>query len=317
MQDPKPAVVPPGRPRPQSHLPLTAQTGIRRVAEVLPGLWPPEGSITPLGLTFSPFATTTLSRLATTRLPTLDAGKQMPRPARTTAEPFVTVGRLGHTLRLESRAIYLVSLGNVAEGFSPPPRTPEPWTPQTWNPEPIDTDSTSAILDVPRRYADATRLVGRPAVMRPAVRFPSLDPPASAHLVSEPSQKPRVKVNLGELAAQIAGSNFNLRALEAELHKPGEWNAEQLRPLVGRLEVLVIRQTDLGTFRTMVPERDRPLLGWLESPRRAIAEASARLFETRSRVSGQDFTGTETQRYIELRELRAMSSKLAELATKQ
>ena len=127
----------------------------------------------------------------------------------------------------------------------------------------------------------------------------------------------RIAERVAELAAQITGNNLSLQALEAELRKPGEWNAKQLQPLVDRLEVLVTRQDDLGTFRAMVPERDRPLLGWLESPRGAISQAAARLYETRSRVSGQLFTGSEAERYIEMRDLRAMSSKPAKLATKQ
>ncbi len=153
--------------------------------------------------------------------------------------------------------------------------------------------------------------------MRPTVRFPSLAPAAVACLASEPAAVPRVRVNLGELAAQIAGNNLKLRTLEAELHEQGEWNAERLCPRIRRLEVLVIRQNDLQTFREMVTERDRALVGWLESPRGAISEAAARLFETRSRVSGPEFHGTEVQRYTELRKLRELSSRLAQLATRK
>jgi len=147
-----------------------------------------------------------------------------------------------------------------------------------------------------------------PAAVQPAEVSPGgALPPAPADLSA-------VHVNLDELAANIAGLNLSLRALEAELDRPGRRNARQLTPMVDRLKIIVIRYDDLKLFREIAAEGQRVRPGRLASPRAAISRLAARIFEARSHAAGLEFAGAEAERRAELQRLDGLSRRLAALA---
>ena len=126
--------------------------------------------------------------------------------------------------------------------------------------------------------------------------------------------EPRVRVNLKELSAGIAGANLALRALEAELDNDLPSSARDLASLVDRLEVLVLRHDDLALFCELITPEERRRAGPLESPRALIPRLANKIFELRSRATGQEFTGTEPERELELKILADLSRQLAEMA---
>jgi len=128
---------------------------------------------------------------------------------------------------------------------------------------------------------------------------------------------PAVRVNLDELAANIAGVNLSLRALEAELDTPGPWNARQLASIIDRLKIIVIRCDDLTLFREIVAEGKRVEPGRLASPRAAISRIAARIFEARSQAAGPEFAGADAERRAELQRLDDLSRRLAALAPRE
>jgi len=157
-----------------------------------------------------------------------------------------------------------------------------------------------------RNRPSQTHPEGPTAVQPAPVELAAL-PPASAGL-------PAVRINLDELAANIAGVNLSLRALEAELDTPGRWNARQLASIVDRLKIIAIRRADLTLFREIVAEGQRVRLGRLASPRAAISRIAARIFEARSHATGPEFTGADAERRAELQRLDELSRRLAALA---
>ncbi len=124
----------------------------------------------------------------------------------------------------------------------------------------------------------------------------------------------RVEVNLDELTARIAGANLALRALEAELEKSWTFNGRRLGPLVDRLSTLAARHSDLAVFRQLISAGQRSLVGRLESPRAAISQMAARVYEARTHANAPDFRATPTEREAELRYLDEISRQLARLA---
>ncbi len=137
-------------------------------------------------------------------------------------------------------------------------------------------------------------------------------PPAK----KQPGAAGDVEVNVGELAARIAGYNLDLRALETDLDESGTWDAARLAPMVDRLKILVVRRGDLDLFREAVPAGKRLDLARLDSPRTASAELGAKIAAARDRAAGASFTGTEAQRRKETDRLDQLSRRLAEAAGK-
>jgi hypothetical protein len=163
-------------------------------------------------------------------------------------------------------------------------------------PPPRTADGPAALLPNSRGVPPAASQAGGPSRQPPSVRPPH-------------------RVNLAELATRIAGTNLALQALEAELEEDQPWDARRLGPLVDRLGRLVIRRNDLAVFYELVSPRERTRVGRLDSPQRAISRLAARIFEARTRASGPDFTGSQSQRQAELRELDELSAQLAEMAS--
>lgn len=170
----------------------------------------------------------------------------------------------------------------------------------------------------------AARRAGQPPPRTadgPAPLLPdSLGVPPAASQVARPSPQPPPvrpphRVNLAELAARIAGTNLALQAIEAELEEDQPWDARRLGPLADRLEILVMRRNDLGVFYELVSPRERAWVGRLDSPQRAISRLAARIFEARTRASGPDFIGSQSERQAELGELDELSAQLAEMAS--
>jgi len=166
----------------------------------------------------------------------------------------------------------------------------------------------------------------------PAPRPPAPRPPAPPDRPAEPTiphgvaspdegisglgqpPEPRVRVNLNELAAGIAGANLALRALEAELDNEMPPAARDLASLVDRLEILVLRHDDLALFCELITPEEQRRAGRLESPRALIPRLANKVFELRSRATGREFTGTEPERELELKILADLSRQLAEMA---
>ncbi len=123
------------------------------------------------------------------------------------------------------------------------------------------------------------------------------------------------EVNLIELAARIAGTNMNLRGVEAQLTKDHKWDATQLAAMVDAIKQLSNRRDDLTLFRNLLPESERRLVGELESPRAAISQCSARIAETRARVDSRGSINRPKEREQELQKLDELSRQLAKLVT--
>jgi hypothetical protein len=126
-----------------------------------------------------------------------------------------------------------------------------------------------------------------------------------------------VQVDIKGLAARIAGVNLALRALEGDLEEKHEWNAEQLHAALSRLDILILRQKDLGLFRDLVPPAERGKAGTLESPRQALAALAARIAEARSRLGGPQADGSDAGRRAALDRLDEISDRLAALASEK
>ncbi len=190
----------------------------------------------------------------------------------------------------------------------------------------------AAAIATNRPWAVGPNLVDRPAA--PAART-TLEPtlpetPPVAETIDRPATEPSAEpvplppppakldmprgVNLRELAARIAGNNLAVRALESELDKGQIWTAEKLEPLLTRLRQLSVRTTDLQLYEGLVPEKDRWLVGEVESPRNLISQLASRIVEARSRAASDRFTGSDAQRAAELDALERLSRGLAKLA---
>ncbi len=126
---------------------------------------------------------------------------------------------------------------------------------------------------------------------------------------------PDGEVNLIELAARIAGTNMALRGVESQLSKSREWDSTQLTSMVTALKQLSGRRHDLALFRNLLPEKDRRLVGKLESPRAAISQCGTRLSETRDRVKSSSYRDRPKERKEELKKLDELSRELAKLVT--
>jgi hypothetical protein len=127
----------------------------------------------------------------------------------------------------------------------------------------------------------------------------------------------QVQVDLQGLAARIAGVNLALRTLEGELEEKHEWSAEQLHGVLSRLDILMLRQKDLGLFRDLVPPREQAKAGAIESPRQALAALAARIAEARSRLRGAEADGGDAACRTALRRLDELSDRLAVLASEK
>ena len=152
-----------------------------------------------------------------------------------------------------------------------------------------------------------------PEPPQPASPSPTQLPEPLPAASSTDSGSAEVAVNLDELAAGIAGTNLQLRALEAELDLKEPWDAARLEPLLRKLRVCVVRHEDLALFLELVAPKQRRQVGRLEPPRPAITQMARCLFEARDRAAGDAFVGTPQQRAAELNRLDVISRQLAEL----
>jgi hypothetical protein len=126
-----------------------------------------------------------------------------------------------------------------------------------------------------------------------------------------------VKVNVEELDARIAGSNLAFREMETQLNEKGTvWSAEKLKPLLERLEVLVLRYNDLGLFRNAVPKAERSGVTDLESPKVAISQFIDCVVQARNRANDPKVISDEAERKAELASLDAISRGLGKLGGK-
>ncbi len=174
----------------------------------------------------------------------------------------------------------------------------------------------------------------KPAVTKPAVAKSSDAKPAVAQkptAVKKVKPSPKVgnlsldtledfdtegddaEVNLIELAAQIAGTNMGLKAIESQLKDSAKWDITQLIPMVADLKQMCKRRNDLTLFRKMLDESDRTLVGALNSPRAAISQCSARIAEVRAQVEKRPARTKAKQRKADLQKLDSMSRELAKL----
>ncbi len=125
-----------------------------------------------------------------------------------------------------------------------------------------------------------------------------------------------VEVNVEELKARVAGSNLGFRTLESELDEKDAWDAASLTPLMDRLKVLVSRHDDLALYCDLTPKAQRSSVGRLEAPQGVISQLAAKISEARKQASGDEFSGSATERQAELDRLESLSRRLAELERK-
>ncbi|MEN6452020.1 MAG: hypothetical protein ABFC96_16140 [Thermoguttaceae bacterium] len=125
-----------------------------------------------------------------------------------------------------------------------------------------------------------------------------------------------VEIDADELGSRIAGCNMAFRELESDLDERGPWDAARLTPLVDRLKVLMVRRNDLQLFRDVASAEKRSALAALDSPKAAVSQLGARIFDARNRVSSPKFKGTEADRRAETERLESLSRRLADIAGK-
>ncbi len=159
-------------------------------------------------------------------------------------------------------------------------------------------------------------VTGREKVPLANVEYPSrevmtAEPQTAERSSADRTAAPHARVNIDELTAQIAGHNLALRALEAELDEPRRWDARRLGRMLDRLKGVVVRNNDLTLLREVVDQHQRALVGRLESPRAAVSQLAARIFEARIHAAGSGFGGSSAHRRAELRYLDELSRQLA------
>jgi len=206
------------------------------------------------------------------------------------------------------------------------PTIPPDHPPSELPTEPLARRVASLSTGLPR-IADGRRSVSlarRPTPLRPPsetlpgeAAAPATTPPAHPPQgpSTEPQVAPRARVNRRELAARIAGNSFALRALEAELSKDRQWNAERLTPLVFKFSLLAVQRNDCLLFRQLIPEDQRALVGEVESAQPVAAKLKECIAEARARANGPDFSGTQADRSLELQLLDEIARTVAELAS--
>ncbi|MGA2066317.1 MAG: hypothetical protein ABSG86_15180 [Thermoguttaceae bacterium] len=160
----------------------------------------------------------------------------------------------------------------------------------------------------PGAIAGKSREGPGPAVLVKATAQPSSTPPEASG---------EVQVDLAGLAVRIAGLNLALRTLEGELEAKREWSADQLQSTLSHLDILILRQKDLGLFRDLVAPQEQAKVGTIESPRRALAALAARIAEARSRLRGPEADQSDAGHRAALRHLDDLSDRLAVLATEK
>ena len=131
----------------------------------------------------------------------------------------------------------------------------------------------------------------------------------------EVPDEPPGRVNLTELRSRIAGTNMALKAMEAELYEPHRWTPAELALLTARLHTLALRVQDARLFRQNVPEDIRQLIDAADSPQPTITLLASQIAETRQRIAGSGFSGTEQQRQAALSQLDELSHRLVEIAS--
>ena len=131
-----------------------------------------------------------------------------------------------------------------------------------------------------------------------------------------PTDEARSQLDLGELTSRVAGYNFGLRAVEAELSDGVEWNARRLASLVQRLDDLVERRKTLDTYLDFLSGDDRRSVGRLESFGQITEDIQRQIQKTRSEIKGDDFGGTPADRQRKLELLDSVLRLLSELAGK-
>ena len=104
-----------------------------------------------------------------------------------------------------------------------------------------------------------------------------------------------------------------MQALEAELNEDRPWNAERLTPLVFKFSLLAMRRNDCLLFRELIPEQERASVGEVESPEPVATQLKQCIVQARARANGPEFSGTQTERSLELQLLEELSGAVAEL----
>ena len=131
-----------------------------------------------------------------------------------------------------------------------------------------------------------------------------------------PVEDQHARVNVEELRTRIEGINLSLRALDGELNEKREYTSEQLESLLGRLDILVLRQKDLTLFRDLLTPPEQAKVGQIDSSRTAVATLGTRIAELRSRVRQDESLG-EAQRKAALKQLDDFSDRLATLTAEK
>jgi hypothetical protein len=270
------------------------------------------------------------------------AGRQPPGNVRPTPEPTTKTGTARERSPLPSGPEgtghkWDLSPFSALPGREPPPVAVQPKAKPALGaitleeggrgPAPPEHDMTAmlprAALELPHASLPPQALPERPARSAPAdgtrrvpATFNSAAGPSTEPGPTRPGATPEehAQINVEELAARIAGVNLSLRALEGELDESHEWNADRLEAVVQRLDILVLRQKDLGLFRDLIPAADQARVGRIEPGKKVIAALAARIAALRSRLQTEPAPGDEPRRQATLKHLDELSDRLAGLA---
>ena len=125
-----------------------------------------------------------------------------------------------------------------------------------------------------------------------------------------------VEVNVEELKRESPAATLGFRTLESELDEKDAWDAASLTPLMDRLKVLVSAPRRPRVVLRFDAEAQRSSVGRLEAPQGVISQLAAKISEARKQASGDEFSGSATERQAELDRLESLSRRLAELERK-
>ncbi|MBN2021937.1 MAG: hypothetical protein JW809_04020 [Pirellulales bacterium] len=184
------------------------------------------------------------------------------------------------------------------------PKTPSPRTPR---PEPPGGAAAPVRSNEPRPAPALAAPADVPEPDRPVDVSPNPAAPAPS------SPRDRAKVNLRELAAQIAGNNLALEKLVVELEQRATWSPEGLESILDRATPLLSRKDDLKMFYDLLGADQREQVGQLNSGSEVISAIGARIARARVRAQQPDYPGGDAARQAQLRKLDALSKKLSKI----
>ncbi len=208
-------------------------------------------------------------------------------------------------------AATLASAGRTLGPLPEPPVFGAEWLPPSADEGHRPSSPRSAVETNPSVISPA-----RPAdVSTPVVESPPR-PPTRTTVGDDPTERNVARINLGELAARVAGHNFSLRAVETDLIDAREVDVRQLESAIEVLERLTTRRQDLVLYYGLLSTDDQSRVGRIEVPGDVFALLGDRISELRTQVETSSHNRSNATSRVALFTLDTLSKRLAEIYTK-